>query len=354
MLEARLSSGLTFFATCVRSSGRLKSSRLCSYRLLCGHAAASSALGSLARQLKHCGSSAILELHSERHALCVQSNRRHYFSLSPRPMHLRTRTNVVLVGTFCGLLVSADGIPSTCFQLRFRNYFHQWKANCSITFVRWNCLLSTACSGLHLKCYPALVITSHCRCAPTTPVRSWSLPRGLHLSKFWARFCVHFSTSSAGTVFVHQWSIFLVTGMIWRMSSVALRVHRRPCHPQNVCIHLCIFCCAHVGAYVVLLRPNGLGCGRECETSCARSCYEGTCSGLSPSGRSELLFGAAPPCISLFEFVSDGIDCIPFRFARFRCLGVFITSNFVSFAGVGHVCAPFGKTTCPSAACIRI
>ena len=41
------------------------------------------------------------------------------------------------------------------------------------------------------------------------------------------------------------------------------------------------------------------------------------------------------------RFVSDGIDCIPLRFARFRCIGVFITSNFVSFAGVGHVCAPF-------------
>ena len=52
--------------------------------------------------------------------------------------------------------------------------------------------------------------------------------------------------------------------------------------------------------------------------------------------------------------VSDGIDCIPFRFARFRCFGVYITSNFVSFAGVGHVCAPFGKKTCPLAACIRI
>ena len=208
---------------------------------------------------------------------------------------------MVLVGTFCGLLVSADGIPSTCFQLRFRNYFHLWKANCSITFVRWNCLLNTACSGLHLKCYLELVIILLCRCAPTTPVRSWSLPRGLQQSRFWARFCGHFLTSSAGTVFVHQWSIFLVTGMIWRMSSVALRVHRRPCHPQNVCIHRCIFCCAHVGAYVVLLRPNGLGRGRECEISCARSCYEGTCSGLSPSGRSELLFGAAPPCISLLD-----------------------------------------------------
>ena len=55
------------------------------------------------------------------------------------------------------------------------------------------------------------------------------------------------------------------------------------------------------------------------------------------------------------RYVSDGIDCIPFRFARFRCLGVFITSNFVSFAGVGHVlCTIQYKTTCPSAACIRI
>ena len=358
---------------------------------------------------------------------------------------------------------------------------------------------------------------------------------------------------------MHPWSIFLVTGMIWRTSLVASKVLHRPCHLPNACIHRCIFCYAHLGAYVVLPRPNGLGRGREGEISCACSCYEGTCSGLSPSGRSELLSGAAPPCISLFDLfpmasiafhfglhgfdasaftslrtsyrllgwvtfvhhsvkvhvrrllalgydsleyfifyiplntfgfghitwpilhlftfefngssrapahgpgpngickptlvfgrspagvlklgtcisfhvrcmfstacilhdfpvhvflhgglsacmnlscavlqcisfhlqpfalgfvffhflhrhlptlppvhvgswccpsmhfvvrsVSDGIDCIPFRFARFRCLGVYIASNFVSFAGVGHVCAPFGKSTCPSAACIRI
>ena len=33
---------------------------------------------------------------------------------------------------------------------------------------------------------------------------------------------------------------------------------------------------------------------------------------------------------------------------------LYIFSNFVSFAGVGHVCAPFGRKTCPLAACIRI
>ena len=216
-------------------------------------------------------------------------------------MPLQIWTSAVLVDTFCGLLVSADGIPSICSRLKFRNSSHPWKANCSITFVRWNYLLSIVCSGLHLKCYLELVIISLCRCAPTTPVRSWSLPRGLHLSKCWARFCMHFSISSAGTVFEHLWSIFLGTGTIWRTNLVASRVHRRLCHPRNACIHRCIFCCAHLGAYAVLLRPNGLGRGREGEISCARSCYEGTCSGLSPSGRSELLFGAAPPCISLFD-----------------------------------------------------
>ena len=61
--------------------------------------------------------------------------------------------------TFCGLQVSADGIPSIYSRLRRRNFFHQWKTNCSITFVRWSCLLSTACSGLPQKCYLVLVTT---------------------------------------------------------------------------------------------------------------------------------------------------------------------------------------------------
>ena len=86
----------------------------------------------------------------------------------------------------------------------------------------------------------------------------------------------------------------------------------------------CIFCCAHPGDSAVLLRPNGLGRGREGELFYARSCYEGTCSGLSPSGRSELLSGAAPPCLSLF-------DLLPMASNAFHLgLHVFDASAFAS------------------------
>ena len=144
---------------------------------------------------------------------------------------------------------------------------------------------------------------------------------------------MHFLTSSAAMVFMHPWSIFLVTGMIWLTNLVASKVHRHPCRLPNVCIHRCISCCAPLGAYVVRPRPNGLRLGRESEISCARSCYEGTCSGLSPSGRSELLFGAAPPCISLFDlfpmasnafhFGLHGFDASAFTSLRtsYRLLG---------------------------------
>ena len=111
----------------------------------------------------------------------------------------------------------------------------------------------------------------------------------------------------------------------------------------------------HLGVCVVLLRPNGLGRGREDEISCARSCYEGTCSGLSPSGRSELLFGAAPPCISLFDlfpmasnafhFGLHGFDASAFTSLRtsYRLLG-WVTFVHHSVVKV-HVRLP---------ACIRI
>ena len=134
-----------------------------------------------------CGSFAGLELHSQCHA-CV-------FNIKQAPLlQLVAEADAFAAQDQCGLggyilwpSGICDGIPSTCSRLRFRNCFHQWKANCSITFVRWNCLLSIACSGLHLKCYLELVIILLCRCAPTTPAQSWSLPRGLHQSKFWAR-----------------------------------------------------------------------------------------------------------------------------------------------------------------------
>ena len=164
-----------------------------------------------------------------------------------------------------------------------------------------------------------------------------------------------FSHSSAGMAYMHLWSIFLVTGTIWLTSSVASRVHRRLCRLRNVCIHHCIFCCAHLGAYAVLLQPNGLGRGSEGEISCARSCYEGTCSGLSPSGRSELLFGAAPPCISLFDLFPMASNAFHFGLHGLDASAFASLRTSYRLLGLGHVCAPFGsKSTCPSAACIRI
>ena len=268
-------------------------------------------------------------------------------------MHSRIRINAVSVGTCCGFLAFADGIPSPCYHLKWKNYFHPSMAICSITFVRWNCWLNTACSGLHLKCFLELVITLPCRCAPTTQARSLHLPRGLHQSKCWARYFVHFSIFSAGMVFMHLWSIFPVTGMMWLMNLVASKAHRRPYRLTTACIHRCIFCYALPGAYVVLLRPNGLGLGRESEISCARSCHEGTCSGLSPSGRSELLFGAAPPCISLFDLFPTASIALHFGLHGFDASAC--TSLRTSYRLLGWVTfVHHSVKNMSAAACIRI
>ena len=136
---------------------------------------------------------------------------------------------------------------------------------------------------------------------------------------------MHFSISSAGMAYVHQWNTFLDTGMTWPTNLVVSKVHYLLCRKVIVCIRHCIFCCVQPDACAVLTRPNGLSPGVESEISCACSCHECTCSGLSPSGRSELLFGAAPPCISLFDSVSDCVGCIPFG------LHGFDASAFTSF-----------------------
>ena len=65
--------------------------------------------------------------------------------------------------------------------------------------------------------------------------------------------------------------------------------------------------------------------------------------GAIPFGSFRAAVWCCPSMHFVVRFVSDGIECIPLRSARFRSLGVYIASNFVSFAGAGHVCAPFGR-----------
>ena len=71
---------------------------------------------------------------------------------------------------------------------------------------------------------------------------------------------------------------------------------------------------------------------------------------LCMSGR-----GAAPPCISLFDLFPMASNAFHFGLHGLDASAFASLRTSYRLLGLGHVCAPFGsKSTCPSAACIRI
>ena len=71
---------------------------------------------------------------------------------------------------------------------------------------------------------------------------------------------------------------------------------------------------------------------------------------LCMSGR-----GAAPPCISLFDLFPMASNAFHFGLHGLDASAFASLRTSYRLLGLGHDCAPFGsKSTCPSAACIRI